>query len=74
MNGIILIIIGILICIFSHPKVSGPIIQRLLNEGLVNPKVYKPEDAEVIKHAGPNVSMFAIGIIFMLVGFLLAVF
>lgn len=47
------------------------IMSRLFNEGLVTPRQVKPEKAEVVKYAGPNLSLFAIGIIFMILSLLL---
>lgn len=68
---LILFLIGLLLTIFSHPKVIRGIMSRLFNEGLLTPRVVKPEKAEVIKFAGPNLSLFAIGIVLMLIAVLL---
>ena len=40
---------------------------RLMNEGVVTPKIVKTEDAEIIKYAGPNLSLLFIGILLMII-------
>jgi len=74
MNGIILIVLGILITLFSFPRISSQIMARLFNEGFVTPKKIKPEDAEIIRHAGPHISIFAIGFILIFIGAILFVY
>ena len=64
----LLIIIGVLIIIFSYPRIRQPIMVRLFNEGVITPKIVKPEQAEIIKHTGPNLTLFLIGIIFIAIG------
>lgn len=64
----ILIIIGVLIVIFSFPRVRRPIMSRLFNEGVVTPKRVKPEDTQIIQNTGPSTSLFAIGIVLIIIG------
>jgi hypothetical protein len=47
---------------------------RLFNEGLVTPQKPKPEKSEILKHAGPNLSLFIIGAILIFIGILLFVY
>lgn len=74
MNGIILIILGLIIIVFSYPKISNQIMSRLYNEGFVTPKRVKPENAEIIRYAGPQISLFAIGAILIFIGIILSVY
>ena len=67
----LLIIVGIIIIILSHPKILQPFMTRLFNEGIITPQRVKREDAEIIQYAGPNISLFAIGVIFILIGILI---
>ncbi|MDP3741278.1 MAG: hypothetical protein Q8R08_03030 [bacterium] len=69
--NLILFLIGLLLAIFSHPKIMRGVMSRLFNEGLVTPRAYKPEKIEVVKYAGPNLSLFAIGIILMVASLIL---
>lgn len=71
MNGIILIILGFLIILFSFPKIRRPIMARLMNEGIVTPESIKPEKVELIKYTGPSISIFGIGIILIIIGIIL---
>lgn len=71
MTGRIIFLLGLLIAIFSHPRVNRFFMSRLFNEGLVTPKTLKPEKAELIRFAGPNLSLFAIGLVLMLLGIIL---
>ncbi len=70
-EGIVLIILGAAITIFSHPKMTKPSMSRLFNEGLVTPRREKPEKTEVIKGAGPHLSLFIIGVILIILGAIL---
>lgn len=70
-ESIILFAAGILTILLSHPRFSRPAITRLFNEGVITPKRVKPEKSEVIKYAGPSLSLFLIGIILIIIGFLL---
>ena len=67
----ILFFIGLLLTIFSHPKVLRFVMSRLFNEGLVTPRALKPEKAELVKYAGSNLSLFAIGVVLMLLSLIL---
>lgn len=69
--GILLIIIGVAIALLAYPKFRRPIVSRLFNEGLVTPKIVAPEKAEVIKFAGADMSLFAIGFALMLIGLII---
>lgn len=69
--GWILFGLGMALAIFSHPKIRAPIMARLFNEGIIISQSAKPEKAEVIKYAGPNLSIFAIGFILMVIGIVL---
>ena len=69
--NLLIFLIGLAICILSHPKVLRPLMTRLFNEGIVSPKQVSAESAEVIKFAGPNISLFLIGIIIMLISFII---
>ena len=71
MSGLILFIAGLLLAIFSHPKIMGFVMTRLFNEGIVTQRKVQPEKAEIIKFAGPNLSLFFVGIIVMLLGILI---
>lgn len=64
-------LLGLLLVIFSHPKVMRFVMARLFNEGLVTPRQVRPEKAELIKFAGPNLSIFGAGIILMILGIIL---
>ena len=59
---------GIIIIFLAYPRFRGPILRRLFNEGIVTPKFAKPENAEIIKHIGPDGSLFAIGFILVVIG------
>lgn len=67
----IVFLFGLLIAIFSHPKIMRYVMSRLFNEGLVTPRAYKPEKAEILKFAGPNLSLFGIGVLLMLLSFII---
>ncbi len=69
--NLVIFLLGLLLVIFSHPKILRSTMSRLMNEGLVTPRVIKPEKAEVIKFAGPNLSLFAVGIVLMLLSIIL---
>lgn len=69
--NLVIFFLGLLIAIFSYPKIMSKVMSRLFNEGLVTPRIVKPEKAEVIKFAGPNLSLFVIGIILMLIAIIL---
>lgn len=70
-EGIILIVAGALVILFSHPRIGRPIVERLSNEGVVTPKLVKPEKAEIIKYAGPNLSLFVIGFVLIILGIII---
>lgn len=74
MNGIILIILGTLIIIFSQPKFRVPFMARLFNEGFVTPKLIRPEDAEIVKFTGANFSLLFIGTILILLGIIISIY
>lgn len=74
MSSIVLIAIGLLIIILSFPKVRLPLIARLYNEGFVTPRKVKPEDAEIIRYSGPQISLFAMGAILIFIGIILSVY
>jgi hypothetical protein len=67
----ILIIFGLLVCVSANPRLREPIVQRLINEGLVTPQRVKPEKAELIRFAGPNMSLFIIGAILIIIGIII---
>lgn len=64
----ILIILGLLICILSHPKILRPIMQRLFNEGIATPQNIAPDKTEIIKYTGPSTTLLFIGIVFIFIG------
>jgi len=64
-------LLGLLLAILSHPKILGPVVSRLANEGIVTQRPIPRRDAEVIKHAGPNLSLFFIGLILILLGIII---
>lgn len=66
-----LFLAGIAVCALSHPKITRFFASRLTNEGIITPKVVKPENAEIIKFMGPNLSLFFIGAILILVSLIL---
>jgi len=66
-----LFIIGLLLAIFSHPKVMRFVMTRLFNEGIVTPKNLSREKTEIIRFAGPNLSLFFIGAILMLIAIII---
>lgn len=66
--NVVVFIAGLLLATFSHPKVMRFVMTRLFNEGLVVPKVIDPQKAELIRFAGPNLSLFALGVILMIIG------
>lgn len=70
-ESIIFFVAGTLIILLSHPRFTREAITRLFNEGIITPKKIKPEKSEVIKYAGPNLSLFLIGVILIIIGFLL---
>jgi len=74
MKSLLLILVGLLIIIFSRPVFLRPLMNRLFNEGLVTPQKPKPEKSEILKHAGPNLSLFIIGAILIFIGILLFVY
>ncbi|MBI4050834.1 MAG: hypothetical protein HY396_02570 [Candidatus Doudnabacteria bacterium] len=69
--SLIVFLVGLLLAIFSHPKVTRFFMSRLFNEGVITPRRVSPEKAEMIKYAGPNLSLFAIGIILMMLAVIL---
>ena len=71
MENLILIVLGVLIMLFSFPKIRIPIMARLFNERIVTPRVERPENSEIISHTGPNITLFAIGIILIFMGIIL---
>ena len=71
MEKIILILLGLAMILLSSPNIRQPIMVRLFNEGIVTPKVIEPKEGEIIRNAGPNVSLFVIGIIFIIIGIIL---
>ena len=62
-----LFLFGLAVAIFSHPRVMRFFMSRAYNEGVVTPKIVKTEDAEIIKYAGPNLSLLFIGILLMII-------
>lgn len=68
---LILIVLGIGFILFSFPQIRAPIMTRLFNEGFVTPKRVKSEEAEIIKFAGPNVSLLMIGVVLIIIGIIL---
>ncbi len=66
--SLLFFIVGLLLAILSHPKIKDKVFGRLMNEGLLTPKQLPPEKSELIRFAGPNLSLFLIGIILMIVG------
>ena len=68
MEKIILILLGISMLIFSFPKIRMPIMNRLFNEGVVTPRRVPPEGSEIIKSTGPSISLFAIGVVLVIIG------
>jgi len=64
-------LIGLLLAILSHPKIKDKVFARLMNEGLVTPKQLPPEKSELIRFAGPNLSLLLIGVILMIIGAIL---
>ncbi len=69
--SLVIFILGLLLVIFSHPKVMRFVMARLFNEGLVTPRRVAPEKAEIIRFAGPNLSLFLIGAILIVVGIIM---
>lgn len=69
--SLLVFLLGLLLTLLSIPKVSNFILPRLINEGLLTPKEPKPEKAELIRYAGPRLSLFAVGIILMFLGIIL---
>lgn len=61
-----LFLLGLALAIISHPKILNRVVARLFNEGLLTPRRYAPEKVELVRFAGPNLSLFALGIILML--------
>lgn len=64
-------LLGLLLVIFAHPKVMRLLMTRLFNEGLVAPRQEAPEKSELIRGAGPNFSLFFIGIILIIISLLI---
>jgi len=71
MSSLILFITGLLLAIFSHPKIMGFVMTRLFNEGIVTQRKVQPEKAEIIKFAGPNLSLFFVGVLLMIASILI---
>ncbi|MBI4050281.1 MAG: hypothetical protein HY398_02425 [Candidatus Doudnabacteria bacterium] len=67
----ILIILGILLCLFAFPKIRRPIMARLANEGLVTPQSIAPDKTEIIKYTGPSTTLLFIGIVLIIVGIII---
>ncbi len=63
-----LILLGLLIILLAFPQIREPLLARLYNEGLLTPRYVKPEKAELIKFAGPNLSLFLLGLILIIIG------
>lgn len=68
---ITLLLVGLVLVIFSHPAVSRFVMSRLFNEGIVTPRDIKPEKTEVVKYAGPNLSLFGVGVILIFLSLIL---
>ena len=62
------ITLGIGMIALAFPNISHRIFARLFNEGFVTPKQVRPEDAEIIKYAGPNLSLLVLGAIIIIAG------
>ena len=71
MDRLILITFGVLIILFSFPKIRLPIMNRLFNEGVVTPRRVPPEGSEIIKSTGPSISLFAIGVVLVIIGIII---
>ena len=65
--NVVVFVAGLLLAIFSHPKIMRFVMTRLFNEGLVVPKVIAPRKAELIRFAGPNLSLFTVGVILIII-------
>ena len=63
--------IGLLLAIFAHPKIMNFIMTRLFNEGIVSQRRIPPEKTEIIKFAGPNLSLFFVGVLLMITAILI---
>ncbi len=71
MERIVLLGIGVFLIIFSHPRIRRPVMLRLFNEGIVEPKIVKPEAAQIIKHTDGNLTLLLIGIAFIMIGIII---
>ncbi|OGE84316.1 MAG: hypothetical protein A2846_02725 [Candidatus Doudnabacteria bacterium RIFCSPHIGHO2_01_FULL_49_9] len=71
MTGLVLIILGVLIIIFSFPKIRMPIMNRLFNEGYVTPQRIKPENAAIIAHTNSSITLLAIGVVLIIIGIII---
>lgn len=74
MNGtnLIIFLLGFAVAVFSHPRVMRFFMSRVINEGLVTPKIVKPENGEIVKYMGPHLSLLLIGCVLMLISVILA--
>jgi len=63
---ILLLIAGVAVLIFSHPRVSRFILSRLYNEGWVTPQNPPLEKTIIVQHTGPRVTLILIGVVLML--------
>lgn len=74
-TSLVLIISGVLLAVLSHPRAARPITLRLMNEGILTPKVPKhPEKTEILKFGGPNLSLLFAGLILILTGIILTAY
>lgn len=67
-EGLVLIIIGVGIAFLSHPRISQSFFSRLANEGLLTPRQLRPEKTELLKYAGPHLSLFFVGVVLVIIG------
>lgn len=67
----IIFLAGLILVLFSHPKIMRTVMNRLFNEGLVTPRRLPPEKAELVRFLGPNLSLLFVGIILIILGLVL---
>ncbi|KKW29311.1 MAG: hypothetical protein A3K06_03015 [Candidatus Doudnabacteria bacterium RIFCSPHIGHO2_01_52_17] len=60
--SILFFIIGIILLLLSHPKINRTVMARLYNEGWVTPQTPPPEKAEIVRDAGPRMSLVILGV------------
>ncbi len=69
--SLIFLILGLAFLLLAHPRLRLAIIGRLFNEGLITPQQRSPKKSELIRFAGPNISLFGLGMIFLLLSMII---